>query len=220
MSTPAQIAANQANAKLSTGPVTEAGRQAVSSNAVKHSLCGNAHAALPGEEAALEAHVEGYRKAYNPVGLPEESLVRNLAENHFRLRRAHAMETALFHRIAAEAAGELPASAAHAEAFLDPVKGLQRITLYANRIQRAIEKNTAELKSLQAERKAAFAQAQEEAILLTQLAHAKGENPDQSSRFPSPELYGGFVYSLPEVAQLVSRRARIEEAKMRFQQVG
>ncbi len=50
----AQNTANQANGQLSTGPVTEAGKQTL-----KHGLSGKVHAALPGEEEALEKHCEG-----------------------------------------------------------------------------------------------------------------------------------------------------------------
>jgi hypothetical protein len=216
MTSPTQIAANQANAKLSSGPVTDAGKQTVSANAVKHGLAGKVHAALPGEEAAFEQHCEGYRQAYTPVGIPEHELVRNIAENYWRLKRAHAMERALFIQIELEQAAELPPASAHAEAWVDPNKGLQRVALYAARIQRAIEKNTAELKLMQAERKALYAIAQEEAILLTQLAQTKGQTLDPAQDFPSCESRGGFVYSASEIARLISRARRLEEARNRF----
>src|SRR5215472_813085 len=96
MSTPAQIAANQANAKLSTGPTSDAGKQTVSRNSLKFGLTSKIHIALPGEENELEKHVAGYIESYAPVGLPERDLVRNIAENHFRLQRAHGLEHALF----------------------------------------------------------------------------------------------------------------------------
>ncbi len=216
MTSPAQLDANRANAQHSSGPVTDAGKQTVSANAVKHGLAGKVHAALPGEEAAFEQHCEGYRQAYTPVGVPENELVRNIAENYWRLKRAHSMERALFAQIELEQAGELPPASAHAEAWVDPTKGLQRIALYAARIQRAIEKNTAELKVMQAERKALYAIAQEEAILLTQLAAIKGQTLDPAQDFPSSESRGGFVYSAPEIARLISRSRRLEEARNRF----
>jgi hypothetical protein len=218
MTSPAQLAANQANAKLSTGPVTEAGKHIVSQNSLKHGLSGATHAALPGEEEALEKYCEEYRKSYAPVGQPEHDLVRNIAENRWRLKRAHAMETALFLQIEREQS-ELDRASAHAQAWVDPARGLQRIALYASRIERAIEKTTAELRSMQAERKAAYAAAREEAILLTQLAQIKGQTLDPVKDFPAPELAGGFVYSAQEIAQSLSRAARLEEARARFQQV-
>jgi hypothetical protein len=214
MSTPAQIAANQENAKLSTGPTSGAGKQIASQNSVKHHLTGKGNPALPGEEDAVAEHVEGYIQAYAPVGVPEHDLVVNIAENHWRLQRAHALENALFTKIMMEQSDN-PVSAI-ADAWLDATKGLKSVALYAARIQRAVEKSTSELKSLQAERKATYAKAEAEAILLTQLAHAKGQTIDAAKDFPSPELCGGFVYSLPEIARLVGRAARLEEAKARF----
>jgi hypothetical protein len=97
-----------------------------------------------------------------------------------------------------------------------PKKGLQRIALYAGRIQRAIEKNTAELKAMQAERKAAYAQARDEAIVLTQLAASKGQTIDPARDFPSPESNGGFIYAPEEIARILSRARRLEEARARF----
>jgi hypothetical protein len=91
------------------------------------------------------------------------------------------------------------------DAFDETLRELRRTPLYAHRIQRAIEKRCAALKSLQGERKAACAQAQEEAILLTQRAYAKGQTVDASKDFPSPELCGGFVYSIPVCASSTAK---------------
>ena len=217
MSTPVQIAANQENAKRSTGPTSDAGRQTVASNAVKHQLTGKGDPALPGEKEAVAKHVEGYIQAYAPVGVPERTLVINIARNYWRQQRAHDMEDALFTKIMlGQSDDALDPASVLADAWLDPKQGLKAIALYATRIQRAIEKNTAELKELQAQRKSAYAKAESEAILLTQLAHAKGQTADAAKDFPSPELCGGFVYSLPEIARVIGRMARLEEAKARF----
>jgi hypothetical protein len=206
MSTPAQIAANQANSKLSTGPTTDIGKQIVSQNSVKHHLTGKGSPALPGEPDAVEEHVQGYFQTYAPVGLPEQDLVRNLAENNWRLQRCHSLERTLSIRL----------ENLEGDAFDDTLTELRRTSLYAHRIQRAIEKSRAELRLMQSERKAAYAKAQEEAILLTQLAHAKGQSPDVAKDFPAPQLCGGFTYSLTEIARLIGRAARLEEAKARF----
>ncbi|MGA7240130.1 MAG: hypothetical protein WBY44_30890 [Bryobacteraceae bacterium] len=209
MSTAAQIAANQQNAQRSTGPISEAGRKIVASNAVKHHFTSKGNPALPGEEDAVEKHVEGYFQTYVPVGIPEKDLVRNLAENNWRLTRVLSLERSLLVRL----------ETAQDDAFVETLKELRRTSTYAHRIQHAIEKSRAELKSLQSDRKSKYAQAQEEAVLLTQLAHLKGEPVDQAKEFPSPELYGGFVYSLPEIARVIGRAARLAEAKTHFQSV-
>jgi len=164
-------------------------------------------------DSAFARHHEGYIRTYAPVGTPEEDLVRTMAENYWRLQRAHAMENALFDRFAAEATGQQPPANAHADAWADPAKGLQRLALYAARIQRAIEKTTAELKLMQSQRKAAYAKAQEEAILLTKLAAAKGNSFDPAHHFGPPESHGGFVYSPDEIRRLIVRQDRLDEAR-------
>jgi hypothetical protein len=206
MSTPAQITANQANAKLSTGPTSEAGRKIVSANSVKHGFCAKVHTLLPGEEEPFAQHLEGYIKTYAPVGAPEEDLVRSLADSNWRLTKINALERTLFIRL----------ETAEPEAFEDTLKELRRTSTYGNKTQRTIEKTRSALKEMQSARRSAYDKAQEEAILLTQLAHAKGQPPDQSKEFPSPELCGGFVYALPEIARLIARAARLEEAKALF----
>ena len=214
MSTPAQIAANRANSQLSTGPTSDTGRQTVSRNALKFGLTSKTHIALPGEENALEEHVAGYLEAYAPVGLPERDLVRNIAENHFRLQRAHRLEHALVTDLMSEQPDNLdPASA---EIWEQKARELRNVTLQANRIQRAVEKSTAALNAMQAQRKSVYAKAEAEAILLTQLAHAKGQTVDAEKDFPPPEQCGGFVFSLPEIAHLIGRAARLAEANARF----
>jgi hypothetical protein len=175
MSTPAQIAANRANSQHSTGPTSATGKQTVSRNSLKYGLTSKIHIALPGEENELEKHVEGYIEAYAPVGLPERDLVRNIAENHFRLQRAHGLEHALFTLLMSQQPADLEPASAEAEAWEQKARELKNVSLQAGRIQRAIEKSTAALNAMQAQRKAAYAKAEAEAILLSQLAHAKGQ---------------------------------------------
>ena len=102
------------------------------------------------------------------------------------------------------------------ETWEEKTRELKNIATQAGRIQRAIEKSTAALNAMQTQRKSAYAKAEAEAILLTQLAHAKGQTVDAAKDFPSPELCGGFVYSLPEIARLIGRAARLAEANARF----
>ncbi len=88
MSPEQRAAINKENASHSTGPVSDSGRQAVSGNAVKHGLSGKSHAVLKGEEDAFAEHLAGFRQAYSPQTTPEESLVKTLAQNFWRLDRA------------------------------------------------------------------------------------------------------------------------------------
>lgn len=216
MPSPEQLTANRANAQLSTGPVTDAGKQTVSRNALNHGLAGRTHAALAGEEGPFAQYCLAMFEALGPVGPIEDDLAQLIAADRWRLHRAHKMENALFAQIEREQADELDAGTADVQAWVDPAKGLQRIALYAARIQRAIEKNTAELKALQAARLAAYADAQQEAVLFTQLAAAKGQTYNPAPDFPTPEACGGFAYSPSAIAHLIDRARRLEEAKVRF----
>ena len=200
----------------STGPTSAAGKVIVSKNALVHGLSGRTHACLPGEEGPFEQFCREYIAALAPIGIIEESVAGDIVGDRWRLRRARAMENALFSasrtRSRIRSIQPLPL----ADAWLDASKGLKSVAGYANRLQRAVEKNTAYLEALQAKRKAAHAQAQEEAILLTQLAEANSETYNPAPDFPSTGAAGEFVYSAPEIARLIARAGRLGDAKILF----
>ena len=219
MSTPAQAAASIANSMHSTGPSSDAGKQAVSSNALNHGLASSkpTHVALSGEEAAFATHLESYRKAYAPANQPEQDLVQTLAESYWRLTRAHSLENALFQQILKQDNyKDLDPTVAKALAWNDKATGLQRMALYAQRIQRTAEKTAIALKAMQQDRKAAYNQAKEEAMSLTQLSLASADKFDAALHFGAPNLHGGFVYSHDEIKLALLRIARLEEARARF----
>ena len=119
MSTQAQTQANQANALSSTGPVTEAGKQTVSANSVKHGLSSKTHTILPTERAEYEKLLAEYLAHYKPVGPEENRLLSNVAANAVRIRRAQAMEGALFEQSIAE-------KEERRRSHLRPSQGLER----------------------------------------------------------------------------------------------
>jgi hypothetical protein len=93
---PAQIAANRANALKSTGPKTVAGRNASRMNALKHGIFsseilvrGRYFQENPEEFAQLH---QSLRDAYNPVGAAEEMLVDQLVTTFWRTRRLQKAE--------------------------------------------------------------------------------------------------------------------------------
>ncbi|MGN6750759.1 MAG: hypothetical protein ACTHJS_19455 [Xanthobacteraceae bacterium] len=91
-----QIEANRGNALKSTGPRTEAGKQASRGNAVRHGLTAEtAITALENAEdyKAFEATIIADYDAQSAV---ERELVLRLASVLWRLRRATTMETGLF----------------------------------------------------------------------------------------------------------------------------
>ena len=71
---------------------------------------------------------------------------------------------------------------------------LMLISLYETRMRRAVEKDMAALEAMQTKRKEAYAQAQNEAIRLAQLAASEGEEYDPGDRFLPASAYGQFVF--------------------------
>ncbi len=156
---PARLAANQANAQLSTGPTSESGKTKSSKNALKTALTGRT-VLLPEDDAdRYEQHLLHYRKAYEPVGERERELVQSLADTTWRLDRIPGLEEALYFKGCSEFAAEV--------AELDPrarIAMLRMHTLLAYerqfrnlhiqemRLHRLREKLIAEIKQLQKER--------------------------------------------------------------------
>jgi hypothetical protein len=199
-----------------TGPTTEAGKETVSANAVKHGLSATKHAILPSERAEFEKFLEEFLAHHKPVGPEEHRLAVSVAENAWRVRRAHRMEAALFDQAIAEKEEGLDNAFAQAKAWIDPPKGLQRIGLYAARIQRTIDRDSARLEALQSARKAAYAKAQEEAILLCKLNYSTGHKFNPADHFAPNGDFGGFVFSDRELAQVITRQNRLDQARARF----
>jgi hypothetical protein len=87
----AKLAANRANARLSTGPRTDDGKARSSRNAVKHGLFsrvpGDAALLTPAEQAELDALVLDGRERYQPRGAEEEAGADRIAALWWDLQR-------------------------------------------------------------------------------------------------------------------------------------
>jgi hypothetical protein len=87
------------------------------------------------------------------------------------------------------------------------------LSLYQQRIQRSVERNMTELRTLRAERKAAREQAWKKPALLAQLAQRKGEKYDAAADF-SPELLGTDTdFFGAAIALLIARNQRLKEGR-------
>src|SRR5258708_6204217 len=96
MSTAAQIAANQRNAQLSTGPTSEFGKSRSVLNAVKTGLTGRT-VLLPCDDVALyEAHVSRFIKHHQSAGEDECDFVQSLADTEWRLLRIPSLEIGIY----------------------------------------------------------------------------------------------------------------------------
>ena len=216
--TEAQLTANRENAQHSTGPRTPEGRKRSSLNAFRHGLTGQIIIHTPEDEQAFKKHCNGIREALAPVGALELDLAQAVAEDRWRLNRARALENSIFARGQGEHLHEISGHPEVATAFaqgrvwMDHAHELHLLTTYENRIRRSVEKNTAELRALQAERKAAIAKAEEEAWLLVQLAEAEGGDYDPADDFPPEYQPLGFVFSRSAIQRQIERSQRLGRA--------
>ncbi len=160
MPTHAQIAANQKNAELSTGPTSETGKAKSSLNAVKTGLTGRT-VLLPADDAALyETHIAEFFKRYDPAGADERNLVQSLADTEWRLLRIPSLEMGIYAigrlEFAELFANEDEAVRKHmieAKILLVYRRDLSNLSLQETRLRRQREKDSASLRALQDDRK-------------------------------------------------------------------
>jgi hypothetical protein len=88
MSTAAQIAANQQNAKKSTGPTSTEGKSASSRNNTRHGFRSK-FSVLPNEDQTeFNQLVSGLKDEHKPAGITEEILIQRMAEHLWLAQRA------------------------------------------------------------------------------------------------------------------------------------
>jgi hypothetical protein len=215
---PERLEANRQNAKHSTGPRTEEGKQRSRLNASRHGLTAQVRLLPEAERLAAEAFMQPIIEGFSPVGSHETLLARGIAEAHWRLARARAIEENLFAiHIANYAdhslAGDDPqiADAIHmAQAFAEKTKQFDLLTMYEQRIRRGMERDLKLLNAAQKERIAAEAKAFEEAKLLFEAAEQNGDAYD-----PAAEALqnGGFVYPIERLQGAIHRDRRLLQAR-------
>jgi len=208
MATAKQIAANRTNAKKSTGPKSEDGKQRAKLNALRHGFTGQVNLMPEEDREALNR----FCGDLNPANPMEQQLAQSIAHDHWRLNRMRAIEDnilALGHtRSASEMDAEHPeihAAITAARVFSEDPHQFQLLTLYIQRTNREIHRNMQLLRELQAERRANRLADLEQAARLKQLLEAKGLPYDPATQ---PEIRAvitgdprpmGFVFSSDEI---------------------
>jgi hypothetical protein len=163
MVTPNQLAANRANAQLSTGPTSSEGRAKVSHNAVKTGLTGRTVLLPTDDVTAYQAHVERIFKQFAPVEDEEKRLTQCLADTLWRLDRIPSLESGIYaigrRELAAQFADEQDESVRkamiEAQIFLTYRRDLNNLSIQEARLRRQYEKDEAELKRRIGEREQA-----------------------------------------------------------------
>ena len=157
MATAQQIEANRANAQLSTGPRTEAGKATASRNATSHGLA-TAHTILPGEDAAaFDQLIANLIREHAPLGETETFLVRQLAQNHWKLDRLDAIESSIYAYILDGVAVEITAYTKIAAIFMGnsaSCAAIDRLERYRGSTRSAYHRSIKELRACQSTREA------------------------------------------------------------------
>lgn len=91
---PAKVAANQANAQLSTGPKTEEGKARSARNAYKHGLSSSEVFVRPEEKDLFRQFRQDYMSELQPAGPLEHELAASIIHAAWNLRRVRTLEAA------------------------------------------------------------------------------------------------------------------------------
>jgi hypothetical protein len=193
----AQLAANRANAQLSSGPKTGHGKLASSHNALKTGLTGRTILLPSDDVAAYQSLVSLINHKFAPANGIEKHLVQTIADTEWRLLRIPTLESGLYAlgrmELAAECADvsnhEIRANILEALVFRAYEKHLRNLALQERRLRNQLKADTAELRRLQQER------------LETQTALVKEESPAQ----PKPTALApanGFEFSTSPVSSV------------------
>ena len=139
---PEKLAANQANAQLSTGPKTPEGKKASSQNALKHGLSAKELVIRPDDQPAFDELHAAYLAELQPKGILETELFNGIVHASWNLRRVRTLEAALF------------------DGTTDPLEDeqnepkLARLTRYYKRFETTLLRCTREFRTLQTNRAA------------------------------------------------------------------
>lgn len=203
--------ANIANSQLSTGPANPEGKAKSSLNALKTALTGRTVLLHTDDVAAYHQHVAGYEKELRPVGQRECDLVQSIADSAWRLQRIPALEMAIYAQARVQFANQfddhepaLRPALIELHTALTYEKQLRNLHVQEARLHRRREKDLAELRQAQCERRNRDTETLETASRLH--AQAKRANkpfdPKDEAAFLTElktKLGDGFEFSLSDI---------------------
>ena len=183
MATPAQIAANQANAQRSTGPTTPEGKAKSAMNRLTHGFA-SAQSIIPGEShEAFIALLDELLIEHQPASPTEEILVEKMAQTQWLTQRALNLQGEAFLEQALKQESGVP-------------KHLGLLIRYYTTADRAFHRAHNELIKAQKQRKNA------EIGFVPQKASQKAQPP---AKTPSETVTEDFIMNEPDLN-------RVEEA--------
>lgn len=200
----------------STGPRTPEGKRKASLNALRHGLTGRV-VVLPTEDMdAYFAFCKDLMTDLAPEGPLEKQYAQTFCDTQWRLNRVRAIEDSMLSLGHYERAGaidpghpQIHAAFTAARVFREESRTFVNLSLYEQRLQRALKESLRQLQELQAKRIAARQAALEEAVALHNLHKMKGEAADPAANAPS----GQFVFSTAEIEAESRRQAVRNQAQ-------
>jgi hypothetical protein len=194
---------------------TEEGKARSSMNALRHGLTARV-VVLPSEDMdayqAFSQEIVDSLDAQTPV---ERQFAQTVADNQWRINRIRSIEDGMLGLGHFEAAGDFdcPSSEIHsamtaARAFRNDSKSFVNLSIYEQRLHRAMKESLRQLKELQTERREREKTEMDDAIRLLKTQQMKGLPSD-----PEPPANGNkFVYASAEIALEFARRDRLEDS--------
>lgn len=236
MGTQAQIDANRRNAERSTGPTTDAGKKKSCMNALRTALTAQVPVMTEEDARAYQRFCAELFLELKPETLLECHAAQLVADGYWRLHRAHTIENNMLTLGHYEPSGNIHAAhheiqntLTHAREFREHAPSFNTLTLVEQRIDRALQRAIERLDKLQADRRAARAEALEKALHIREYNEAHGLSDVQPN--PSPNVSAkaqpgtspdappdeiGFVFSARELDLELDRRHRLQHGKLRF----
>jgi hypothetical protein len=155
MTTPAQIAANRRNARKSTGPRTDAGKEAASGNALRHGMTARLLACEDERSTDFAQFAEALRQDLAPLDEVEEQLAERVILSAWRLRRAARAERAILDgwHIATSPSHLLHGESGMSRLFVKRPESMLALSRYEAALDRAFTRALSLLERRQARRR-------------------------------------------------------------------
>ncbi|HTA42581.1 MAG TPA: hypothetical protein VK789_09050 [Bryobacteraceae bacterium] len=199
-------------------PQNPEGKRKASLNALRHGLTGRV-VVLPSEDMnACHAFCAELTQDLKPEGAIEKQYAQTFCDTQWRLNRIRSVEDSMLALgLVSEAEvdpghPEIRAALINAQVFREQSKQFANLSLYEQRLNRALKESLRQLKELQAERTIARQTALAEAVAIRNLKKQQGEPYDPAVDQPSTQ----FVFSTSEIEAESRRqyfRSEIEKAR-------
>ncbi len=177
---------------------------------------------LPTEDlAAYQRHSQAFLDEYQPKGANETQLVQSLLDTAWQVNRAAAIETNLFSLGITEMEDRVRANHPEAEialamalAYREHNRAFANIGISRQRLSRQYERTLAQLRQIQAERRANEERQLDNAAKILKMHKHEHLSSEPSPYNPAPynPADDGFVFSTAEIETFLCRQNRIEQA--------